>query len=551
MYSHQVHAFTGAYDLSRLGRSLTRIPIIERTSPISLSTSRSKSPSALRHAQSTGVPDMSITFKEVYKEYVYDLKDQRKENTFHRGHTHVPKTQNERISDTFSVGEKLLNSSDNTRPKSRAKTTLTFGDLQRTLLEDGSSLYSSSDAGHKNNSEFETSDAGNSASIPYKKDKKSRKRSNSVMKKKKSKHGRVVSVSTGIQAHYDRQSSVPAINRPANNPVKPSRVASEPPSKGSHMSVVSEAMQGIGSTKQHTAQSIVTVDTISMPVHPMYPSRPSKSANSHSDLLFTNSYLQSNHLNDPEYLESSLTLQAQIKPIILFKMEGSSRVKSAASRKSEASSSVVSKQTLVEHSSQHNTYFELAVNAVPCSVQQQTNRTRLKYNHNDSHEIGPTEHHTKNELSKESVLASIYGPVFNTANKTAAQADELKKVKKIYLSEKQSGVIKDKGMEYPCAPPTTPAPDVLRRHEYVPSMSDIRSQRAVKSRLQALEKDATKKREKQKESNVKNEKQLQKDREKQLKIRQRREIYALNKIMTELENKRFMEFCQAQGLNRV
>ncbi|XP_052226898.1 uncharacterized protein LOC127841824 isoform X2 [Dreissena polymorpha] len=336
MYSHQVHAFTGAYDLSRLGRSLTRIPIIERTSPISLSTSRSKSPSALRHAQSTGVPDMSITFKEVYKEYVYDLKDQRKENTFHRGHTHVPKTQNERISDTFSVGEKLLNSSDNTRPKSRAKTTLTFGDLQRTLLEDGSSLYSSSDAGHKNNSEFETSDAGNSASIPYKKDKKSRKRSNSVMKKKKSKHGRVVSVSTGIQAHYDRQSSVPAINRPANNPVKPSRVASEPPSKGSHMSVVSEAMQ-----------------------------------------------------------------------------------------------------------------------------------------------------------------------------------------------------------------------DVLRRHEYVPSMSDIRSQRAVKSRLQALEKDATKKREKQKESNVKNEKQLQKDREKQLKIRQRREIYALNKIMTELENKRFMEFCQAQGLNRV
>jgi len=29
------------------------------------------------------------------------------------------------------------------------------------------------------------------------------------------------------------------------------------------------------------------------------------------------------------------------------------------------------------------------------------------------------------------------------------------------------------------------------------------------------------------------------------------QIYALNKVMTELEYKRFLDFCQAKGLNKV
>jgi hypothetical protein len=35
---------------------------------------------------------------------------------------------------------------------------------------------------------------------------------------------------------------------------------------------------------------------------------------------------------------------------------------------------------------------------------------------------------------------------------------EIARITKIYLSEKQSGVVKDCGMEVPCAPPATPLP---------------------------------------------------------------------------------------------
>lgn len=54
--------------------------------------------------------------------------------------------------------------------------------------------------------------------------------------------------------------------------------------------------------------------------------------------------------------------------------------------------------------------------------------------------------------------------------------------------------------------------------------SVFQSQRAVKGRLQAMEKEAHKKHEKQKDSNAKLQKQLQKDKEKLLKTKQRREV---------------------------
>ncbi|OWF40296.1 uncharacterized protein LOC110463964 [Mizuhopecten yessoensis] len=127
-------------------------------------------------------------------------------------------------------------------------------------------------------------------------------------------------------------------------------------------------------------------------------------------------------------------------------------------------------------------------------------------------------------------------------------ANEIAKVTKVYLSEKHSGTMKDCGMEYPCAPPATPTPDQLKKVEYVPSMNDIRAQRAVKLKLQVLEKEASKKTERQKEEKARQEKLQMKDREKELKIRQRNEIYALNKAMTELEQQRFQEFCSKRGI---
>ncbi|XP_062620467.1 uncharacterized protein LOC134282051 isoform X2 [Saccostrea cucullata] len=126
---------------------------------------------------------------------------------------------------------------------------------------------------------------------------------------------------------------------------------------------------------------------------------------------------------------------------------------------------------------------------------------------------------------------------------------EIARITKIYLSEKQSGVVRDCGMEVPCAPPATPLPDPSKKVEYIPSMNDIRAQRAVKVKLQVLEKEAQKRSAKRRDDQAKQEKQQQKEREKDLKVKQRIEIYALNKIMTELENKRFKEFCEKKGIS--
>ncbi|XP_033121572.1 uncharacterized protein LOC117120655 [Anneissia japonica] len=51
---------------------------------------------------------------------------------------------------------------------------------------------------------------------------------------------------------------------------------------------------------------------------------------------------------------------------------------------------------------------------------------------------------------------------------------ESEKLRRVYLSEKQSGVIKDCGIMLPCAPPCSPTVDQLKIVEYVPSMNDIR-----------------------------------------------------------------------------
>lgn len=88
----------------------------------------------------------------------------------------------------------------------------------------------------------------------------------------------------------------------------------------------------------------------------------------------------------------------------------------------------------------------------------------------------------------------------------------------------------------------------LRKVEYIPSLNDIRSQRAVRVKLQVLEKEAQKKFEKEKEEKEKIEKQNRKMLEKDLKHQQRLEIYALNKVMTDLELSRFKEFCAKKGI---
>ena len=53
-------------------------------------------------------------------------------------------------------------------------------------------------------------------------------------------------------------------------------------------------------------------------------------------------------------------------------------------------------------------------------------------------------------------------------------SQELRKLTKVYLSEKQSGKLQELGMDIPCAPPAIPAPEMYEKYEYVPSMGDIR-----------------------------------------------------------------------------
>jgi hypothetical protein len=101
---------------------------------------------------------------------------------------------------------------------------------------------------------------------------------------------------------------------------------------------------------------------------------------------------------------------------------------------------------------------ELALNAVSCNIQKQNrpNKTVTKYYQQKS--IQSNGGLSDDNVSKEAVLTSIYGAVYHTADLVSAQVEELKKMKKIFLSEKQSGTIREGGMEFPCAPPATPTP---------------------------------------------------------------------------------------------
>ncbi|XP_072035952.1 uncharacterized protein [Amphiura filiformis] len=144
--------------------------------------------------------------------------------------------------------------------------------------------------------------------------------------------------------------------------------------------------------------------------------------------------------------------------------------------------------------------------------------------------------------------ATAYGPSTSQIKEFPTGFNRRKvienKIKKIFLSEKQSSSIRDCGVLMPCAPPATPMPETLQNTEYVPSLSDLRSQRAIKTRLTTMEKEAKEKRQRRLDEAKKQERQLQRDHVALKKHRQRQEIYALNKVMTQLEHKNFREFCE-------
>ncbi|KAK6176552.1 hypothetical protein SNE40_014815 [Patella caerulea] len=137
-----------------------------------------------------------------------------------------------------------------------------------------------------------------------------------------------------------------------------------------------------------------------------------------------------------------------------------------------------------------------------------------------------------------------------SSRRSVSQANDayIKRITKIYQSQTQSGTVEVCGVDLPCAPPATPTPEQLKYHQYIPSLNDVMAQRAIKLRLEKIEKKEIKKMDKRREEEVKQEKLQQKDKLIEKRRKQRLEIYALNKIMTELENKKFQEFCQMKGI---
>ncbi|GFO42473.1 small vasohibin-binding protein [Plakobranchus ocellatus] len=148
---------------------------------------------------------------------------------------------------------------------------------------------------------------------------------------------------------------------------------------------------------------------------------------------------------------------------------------------------------------------------------------------NESKKAQPTSHHT--QLNR---------------RKSLSKSEEVKTIK-VFQSDQQSGMINDLGMAVPCAPPATPTAEQLRRFEYVPSLQDVRAQRSFRQRLQAMELKASQKEMRKQENLAAVEKLSLKERKQQMKKFQRQQIYALNKVMTDLEHERFQAFMHGIG----
>ncbi|XP_078697218.1 uncharacterized protein LOC144925169 [Branchiostoma floridae x Branchiostoma belcheri] len=149
-------------------------------------------------------------------------------------------------------------------------------------------------------------------------------------------------------------------------------------------------------------------------------------------------------------------------------------------------------------------------------------------------------------LSARRAEAPMFSPrradLLPSPRRPSTNGAEGEKPTRIFLSEKQSGMMKDCGVFLPCAPPATPSKEQMERYEFVPSMTDVRAKREVQARLQLMDKAAKQRKAKQMEIAKRQEKRKEKDGVAGHKARQRLEIYALNKIMSEFEWSNFQAF---------
>ena len=153
----------------------------------------------------------------------------------------------------------------------------------------------------------------------------------------------------------------------------------------------------------------------------------------------------------------------QIQPFATQKIELSKRIKSGHSIKSEVLS--LNACSLPEKpSSPISTTNQFTLTAKSCHLPQMNTvnlETSASVIRENSAKLKDTQSViTRDDMavSKESTLSAIYGPQNNVPSRAFSNADDFRRIKKIFLSERQSGTLKESGMEYPCAPPATPMP---------------------------------------------------------------------------------------------
>lgn len=269
-------------------------------------------------------------------------------------------------------------------------------------------------------------------------------------------------MATGLHTQTEKRTSVPAINSQA---AKPSRVSSEPPSKISANCVLSPVQGGL----EHDRHKHFSLS--STPIKPLHNvcTITSNSAKSNRISLgsenhmhsenSTHKYSDKNDIRPVNGAQQDLVTQGS--SVIVYKLDIGTRVKSASSMKSFSTGQAECARE--NESSTTNVNTDLCLSAVPCIVQSNRPSKQMLKHHKhatNNSNFAPSLETNSQQPHKMSVLTSIYGAVYETADKVTAQAEEMKKVKKIYLSDKQSGTLRENGMEFPCAPPATPTPGI-------------------------------------------------------------------------------------------
>ena len=194
------------------------------------------------------------------------------------------------------------------------------------------------------------------------------------------------------------------------------------------------------------------------------PSDKTKASNNDKQIIPSTNYIHGSvETNSRSHKDSLEALQIRIQPLTAQKVELNKRIKSGHSIRSEVDSIHASIYPLDTKPSSP-VFMTNSVNLTTKSSnlpQMNTENVHVVMHGNSVKQKNVSS--SKECVSKESSLAAIYGPQNNIPQRAYSNADDFRKVKKIFLSEKQSGTLKENGMEFPCAPPATPVPGNVNR----------------------------------------------------------------------------------------